>query len=102
MGLTALRRNKAVIDFAKMEMHFCGEADYDLEMALPEGTHTFNLELAPSGHIVVPCSDFKANKDLKQDESTLTLITRELESKIQVPPPLVKEAPKQVSFRSSL
>ena len=47
MGLQALRRNKAVIDFNKMEMHFMGEADYELLKEMPPGTDSFQLEIAP-------------------------------------------------------
>ena len=31
MGLNALRKSKALVDFGKMEVHFCGPAGYDLE-----------------------------------------------------------------------
>ena len=87
MGLQALRNNKAVIDFNKMELHFLGEADYQLEKELPEGTDTFQLELAPSGHIVLPCSEFNRSADLQKADHTLTLITEHATINHDIPPP---------------
>ena len=87
MGLQALRNNKAVIDFNKMEMHFLGEADYQLEKELPEGTDTFQLELAPSGHVVLPCSEFKRSADLQKADHTLTLINEHASINHDIPPP---------------
>ena len=75
LGLTALRRNRAVLDFTTLKLYFCGPADYDVANALPEGTDTFQLQTAPSGHIVLPCCEFKAASS--SDDSTLTLLSRE-------------------------
>eukprot|EP00974_Lingulodinium_polyedra_P104496 10115224-Lingulodinium_polyedra.AAC.1 len=55
LGLTALRKNRVVLDFTTLRLHFCGPGDYDMERTLPEGTDSFQLELAPSGHLVLPC-----------------------------------------------
>ena len=75
LGLTALRKNREVLDFTTLKMHFCGPNDYELERALPEGTDTFQLETAPSGHIVLPCCEFQDAKDVSQH--TLTLLSRQ-------------------------
>ena len=56
LGLAALTKNRAILDFNTMELHFCGPGDYDLGKALPPGTDTFQLEKAPSGHMVLPIS----------------------------------------------
>eukprot|EP00974_Lingulodinium_polyedra_P064696 6250271-Lingulodinium_polyedra.AAC.1 len=49
--LTALRKNRTLLDFTTLRLHFFGPGDRDMERALPEGTDTFQLELAPSGHL---------------------------------------------------
>ena len=74
MGLEALRKTRAVLDFSKMELHFLGPAEYELGHCLPPGTDTFDLEVAPSGHLVLPCSEFKHVADLKKTDYALTLI----------------------------
>ena len=35
LGLTALRKNKAIIDFSTLTMYFTGPGNYDLSRALP-------------------------------------------------------------------
>ena len=45
-----------------------------MERALPTGSDTYQLELAPSGHLVLPCSEFQ--KASTSSEHTLTLISR--------------------------
>ncbi len=47
LGLTALRKNNAVLDFATLELHFQGPGRRSLAPHLPPGTETFPLELAP-------------------------------------------------------
>ena len=75
LGLTALRKNRAVLDFTTLRMHFCGPNDYDVEKALPEGTDTFQLEVAPSGHLVLPCCEFKGAQN--PPKHSLTLLSRQ-------------------------
>ena len=41
-----------------MELRLFGSGDYDLAEATPPGTDTFQLELAPSGHVVLLCCKF--------------------------------------------
>ena len=75
LGLAALRKNRGILDFNTMDLHFCGPGDYDLLKALPPGTHTFQLELAPSGHMVLPCCEFPSSSDTASPEDyTLTLM----------------------------
>ena len=74
LGLTALRKNRAVLDFTTLKLYFCGPADYNVAGALPEGTDTFQLEVAPSGHIVLPCCEFDSGSP--SDQQSLTLLTR--------------------------
>ena len=75
LGLTALRKNRAVLDFEKMQLFFLGPGDYNLPQALPPGTDGFGLEVAPSGHLVLPCCEYTGNTP--NDEHSLTLMSRE-------------------------
>lgn len=59
LGLTALRKNNAILDFATLELHFQGPGRQPLRQHLPAGTETFPLELAPSGHMVLPCCEYE-------------------------------------------
>ena len=109
MGLEALRKNKAVIDFGKMEMHFLGPADYELGHSMPPGTDTFELELAPSGHIVLPCGEFQTTSDMKRADYSLTLIklneinftSKPVSDVIPMPPPMEPKIEQASSSSSS-
>jgi hypothetical protein len=85
LGLTALRKNRAILDFQKMELYFCGPGDYDLTSGLPPGTDGFQLEVAPSGHLVLPCCEYESGT-VSEDHS-LTLVTQESRHGRRVPPP---------------
>ena len=78
LGLTSLRKNKAIIDFSTMKMYFTGPGNYDLNKSLPPGTDCFQCELAPSGHMVIPCCEYD-NQSTQRGESELTLVTRQRE-----------------------
>jgi len=90
LGLSALRKNRGILDLNTMDLHFCGPGDYDLLKALPPGTDTFQLELAPSGHLVLPCCEFPSSSDTASpDDYTLTLL-----SKQKVVPPAPEQPPR--------
>ena len=74
LGLTALRKNGAILDLRTLKVYFTGPGDYDLMTALPPGTESFQAEIAPSGHMVLPCCEF-GPKDTPE-EHTLTLVSR--------------------------
>ena len=74
LGPTALRKNRAVLDFTTLKLYFCGPADYEIANSLPEGTDTFQLEIAPPGHIVLPCCEYQTAGVSHQ--RSLTLLTR--------------------------
>ena len=76
LGLTALRKNKAIIDFSTMKMYFTGPRYYDLNKSLPLGTDCFQCELAPSGHMVIPCCEYD-DKSKQHNDGELTLMTRQ-------------------------
>ena len=48
----------ALLDMQALHLHLCGPGQYDLLPALPPGTESFQCELAPSGHLVLPCSEY--------------------------------------------
>ena len=58
LGLQALRRNRAIIDFSSLKIYFAGPGEYNLDKAMPPGTDVFQTELAPSGHMVIPCCEY--------------------------------------------
>ena len=58
LGLTALTTNRAILDCNTRQLHFCGPGDYDLTTLLPPGTDSLQLEVAPSGHLVLPCCEY--------------------------------------------
>ena len=52
-------------------MHFPGPGDVNLDKALPPGTDTFRCLEAPSGHMAIPCSEFKVPIKRKGNEIAL-------------------------------
>ena len=82
-----------------MKLHFCGPGDIKIEPGLPPGTETFQLETAPSGHLVLPCCEYE--DDSSKGSSTLTLVARQASSGSEsrsaapavVPPPPPPEPP---------
>jgi len=89
LGLAALKKNRAVLDFQKLELHFLGPGDYELERHLPPGSETYVLHEAPSGHLMLPCSEYSREKE--NADYSLTLVTQENDIKVRfpqnVPPP---------------
>ena len=74
LGLNALRKNRGILDFSTLRLHFCGPAGIELEKYLPPGSESFQTELAPSGHMVLPCCEFQRGSIDK--DHTLTLIAQ--------------------------
>ena len=62
LGLESARNSRMVIDLNTLTVHMCGPGDYDLSSSLPPGTESFKCSVAPSGHLVLPCSEFVATK----------------------------------------
>ena len=57
LGFKTMRNNRAVLDMVNLQLHFCGPAGINL--TLPPGTESFQLEISPSGHLVLPCTNFE-------------------------------------------
>ena len=91
LGLTALRKNRAVLDFDNMTLHFCGPGDSNMQASLPPGTDGFQSELAPSGHLVLPCCEYQGGT-VSEDHS-LTLVTRERGRPTRQVPPFPARPP---------
>ena len=72
LGLDSTRRCRGIIDTNTLVLYLCGPGDYDLSTSLPPGTESIQCEIAPSGHMVIPCSDFEA-LDKSQRYGGLTL-----------------------------
>ena len=75
LGLTALRKNRAILDFNTLRLYFCGPGDYELNKEVPPGTDSYQLEFAPSGHIVLPCCEYQ--KASPSSQHSLTLLARD-------------------------
>ena len=58
LGLQAMRDRNAILDMNTLQLHFCGDGDYDLPTNLPPGTESYQCEIAPSGHMVIPCCNY--------------------------------------------
>ena len=57
LGLTAMKKQRTILDLVSNQMHFCGPGD--IKLLLPEGTESFQLEEAPSGHLMLPISEYQ-------------------------------------------
>ena len=77
-----LRDHRVVLDLQKLKMYFAGPGDYDMDRAFPPGTVSFALEVAPSGHLLLPCSNFA---NLAETQSVPALHTKEKEKEPEQP-----------------
>ena len=73
LGLRALQRNRAVLDFNTLQLHFCGPGSHDLQTGLPPETESFQCEIAPSGHLALPCCEYEVAHNNSDSPLTLTL-----------------------------
>jgi len=80
LGMTALKRNRAILDLNDNKIYFLGPAPYDLWEALPPGTDCFQGDISPSGHLVIPCSDHRQHKSNDLITGTLTLMSNSTEA----------------------
>ena len=80
LGLNSLINVGALMDFRNMHIHFTGPGPLNYTAHLPEGTQTFDLHQAPSGHVMIPCCKYATPQEqqrLRQrstDNETLTLL----------------------------
>ena len=70
--MKALEAMKAIIDFGSGELHLPGKGD--TSVVLPPGSTTFVMSHAPSGHLVLPCDDYRTKPPSKDiDQPTIAL-----------------------------
>jgi hypothetical protein len=85
LGLDALKEQKAVLDIGNRMLHFVGPGD--VEIVLPPGSESYQLEVAPSGHLVLPIGNYTLDKDTlwnkKMDEAELALLNTPHDSHVQ-------------------
>ena len=75
LGLASLKQNRALIDTVSNRVYFMGPGDYNLAKALPPGTECLQGEIAPSGHLVLPCCEFHRSEGTHPvDRGSLTLL----------------------------
>ena len=86
LGLTSLRDARALLDMHTLKLHFCGPNGANIELS--PGSQTFNLEVSPSGHLVVPCCEFQKQAKISetggftlQPQQQLTLTAQSAETR---------------------
>ena len=57
LGLRSLQENRAILDMSRNVLHFA--APGEITIKLPPGSETYQLEVARSGHLLLPCDAFK-------------------------------------------
>ena len=81
LGLNALRKMRAIIDFDKNILYHRGPGDYDLDKAMPPGTESYQLEHTISGHLALPCCEYKDAEPNAVKKEVLSLMAA------NIPPP---------------
>ena len=57
LGFKTMRNDRAVLDMVALQLHVRGPSD--ISLTLPPGTKPFQLEISPSGHVVLPFTNFE-------------------------------------------
>ena len=86
LGLQSLRKNRGISDLKTLKVYFAGPGEYDLDKAMPPGTEVYQGELAPSGHMVLPCCEFGNNRTVVAESSSLTLVAKQAGRREPEPP----------------
>lgn len=76
LGLNTMRKNRGVLDMINLQLHMCGPGD--VQVTLPPGTKSYQLEVSPSGHLVLPCSNFSGTTMSDSTPSEVVLQTTEM------------------------
>lgn len=56
LGLKSLTEHRAILDMCSNQLHLLGPGEARLE--LTPGTESFNLERAPTGHLMLPFQEY--------------------------------------------
>ena len=73
LGLRSLMRHNAILDLGKKMMHLIPD-DREAEYELPEGTESYPLKQAPSGHLLLPFTDFKKWEKRRFEKMNIKMI----------------------------
>ena len=70
MGRLSLRRMRTLIDTVSNKIYMMGPGNNseDLDSAMPLGTRFFQAEIAPSGHVTLPCAVYESSTILKDEQ----------------------------------
>ena len=58
LGLQSMRERRTLLDMNTLKIHFLGPGKYELSDVLPPGTESYQCELSPSGHMMLPCGKY--------------------------------------------
>jgi len=80
LGLKSLTQARCILDLTTNQIHLCGPGKPQFE--LPPGSESYQLEIAPSGHLMLPCSEFRLadrhpRTTANSSENSLSLTTVE-------------------------
>ena len=81
LGLHTMRRNRCVLDMVNLQLHMCGPDE--VQLSVPTGTESFQLEIAPSGHLVLPCGNYSATPPNRLNTPELVLQTTAVASQLE-------------------
>ena len=89
LGLISLKNQRGILDMINNKLYFCGPSDIDLLPLLPPGTKCYQLEEAPSGHLLLPCTKYK-EFDTQQSQGRFQLDQEQmmLHTNVAAPPGL--------------
>ena len=66
LGLQTMQMERAILDMANKQLHLCAPGPVNID--LPPGSRTYCLEQAPSGHLLLPITDYLEAKRSQQDQ----------------------------------
>ena len=72
LGLQTLRAHNAVLECGAGILHMCGPGP--LRLQLPPGSKSYQLEEAPSGHLILPCSRYLPKKNVSSEQQGLSRV----------------------------
>ena len=67
-----------------MKLHLVGPGQCDIGADLPAGSSSYDLTTAPSGHLLLPCTEYKNVRETV--EQSLSLLTKPVGKSIPPPP----------------
>ena len=83
--MTSLKKCRAIIDTNDNKVYFLGPGEYNLMEILPPGTVAIQGEIAPSGHLVLPCCDFEHVQDQRTPVQDINLLSQQSQKKVTRP-----------------